>query len=104
MHVFFVLENELYRLPEEDATALGEKLRRGAAGELGDQGHEAAALGLANAIEDVLVGAADEPIELDPDRAAAVFYVLDSSPGGQRGGAHRLYRAVRGAHDDRHET
>ncbi len=77
---------------------LGEDLRRGAAGDLGDQGYEAAALTIADAIEDVLVGAADAPIELDLEQADAVFYTLDAAPDTPRGETYRLYRAVRKLH------
>lgn len=101
--VFFVLDGNLYRLPEGQATSLGESLRRGAAQDLGDQGHEAAALAVANAIEDVLVGATDEPIALDLDRAAVIFHTLDSSPEAPRGDRHRLYKATREAQQDAEE-
>lgn len=100
LRVFFLVDGELYPLGEGEATVLGETLRRGAAGELGDQGYEAAALTTADAIEDVLVGAADEPIELDADRVEAVFYSLDASAEPSRGAAYRFYRALRASHRD----
>jgi hypothetical protein len=98
LRVFFLVDGTRYSLGEEPATALGEDLRRGASGSLGDQGYEAAALTVADAIEDVLVGAADDPIELEPDQAEAVFYILDSAGGAHRGDLFKLYRAVRRAH------
>jgi hypothetical protein len=97
LRVFLVVDEELFPLREGAATSLGEELRRGAAGDLGDQGYEAAALTVADAIEDVLVGAADEPIELNPEEAEAVFYVLDARRESPRGDLFRLYRAVREA-------
>ena len=98
LRVFFLVVGELYPVDEQEATVLGESLRRGAAGELGDQGYEAAALTVADSIEDVLVGAADEPIELDLEQADAVFYTLDAAPDTPRGTTYRLYRAVRTLH------
>lgn len=95
LRVFFLVDGELYPLAEQEATVLGETLRRGAAGEFGDQGYEAAALTTADAIEDVLVGAADDPIELDADQVEAVFYLLDASPDTAGGDAYRFYRALR---------
>ncbi len=98
LRVFFLVDGELYPVGEGEATVLGESLRRGAAGDLGDQGYEAAALTVADSIEDVLVGAADDPIELDLEQADAVFYMLDAAPDTPRGTAYRLYRAVRKLH------
>jgi hypothetical protein len=100
LRVFFVVDGDLYPLDEPAATGLGETLRRGASGELGDQGYEAAALTVADAIEDVLVGAADDPIPLDGDQVEAVFYILDSSAESPRGEAFRLYRALRKSHQE----
>ena len=98
LRIFFLVDGTLHSLGEPPATALGEDLRRGASGSLGDQGYEAAALSVADAIEDVLVGAADAPIELEPDEAEAIFYVLDSAGDAHRGDLFKLYRAVRRAH------
>jgi hypothetical protein len=98
LRVFFVVDGARYSLGEHAATALGEDLRRGASGSLGDQGYEAAALTVADAIEDVLVGAADDPIEIEPEEAEAVFYLLDSAGDAHRGDLFKLYRAVRRAH------
>jgi hypothetical protein len=95
LRVFFLVDEDLFPLDEGAATSLGEELRRGAAGDLGDQGYEAAALTVADAIEDVLVGAADEPVELNPDEAEAVFYMLDARQQKLGGDAYALYRAVR---------
>jgi hypothetical protein len=100
LRVFFLVEGELYPLGEQEATVLGETLRRSAAGELGDQGYEAAALTMADAIEDVLVGATDGPIELDADQVEAVFYTLDSAADTPRGDSYRLYRALRKSHQE----
>lgn len=98
LKVFFLVDETLYPVDERAATGLGEDLRRGATGDLGDQGYEAAALTLADAIEDVLVGAADGPIELDDEQCDAVFYILDAARKTPRGDVYRLYRAVRGLH------
>jgi len=95
LQVFLLVDDELHSLAESAATVLGEELRRAAAGGLGEHGYEAAALNVADAIEDVLVGAADEPIPLDDEEVEAVFYTLDARPEIPRGDAFRLYRALR---------
>lgn len=76
MAVVFEVSKSLYSLRDQPATSLAEDLRRTAAGQLGKSGVEGARA-VADAIEQALVGATDDPIPLDGDEAEAVFYMLD---------------------------
>jgi hypothetical protein len=101
--IVFSVSGRLCPLREEAATVLAEELRRRAAGQLGSEGVEGARA-VADAIEQALVGARDEPIPLAGDAAEAVFHVLDGSvdltdPALAEGLA--LYRAVRELHLER---
>jgi hypothetical protein len=75
--VRFEISGRLYGLEEGRATILAEELRRKAAGQLGEYGVEGARE-VADAIEQVLVGASSAPIVLNEgETASAVFYLLD---------------------------
>lgn len=95
--VVFDVDGRTYRLDEGTATTLGEELRRAARGQLGDDGYEAAAYSVADAIEDVLVGNSAGPIVLEDDAVDAVFYHLDASASPSEG-ERELYAAVRAEH------
>jgi hypothetical protein len=103
MAVVFDVSKSLYSLRDQPATILAEDLRRTAAGQLGKYGVEGARA-VADAIEQALVGATDDPIPLTGDEAEAVFYMLDVgfSPTDPAQTEERaLYRAVRGLHEER---
>jgi len=76
MAVVFDVSKSLYSLRDQPATSLAEDLRRTAAGQLGEYGVEGARA-VADAIEQALVGATDDPIPLVGEEAEAVFYMLD---------------------------
>lgn len=107
MAVVFDVSKSLYSLRDQPATSLAEDLRRTAAGQLGKYGVEGARA-VADAIEEALVGATDDPIPLAGDEAEAVFYMLNV---GINVGCNRtdsaqteegaLYRAVRELHEER---
>jgi len=103
MAVLFDVSKSLYSLRDQPATILAEDLRRTAAGQLGKYGVEGARA-VADAIEQALVGATDDPIPLAGDEAEAVFYMLDvdfdpTDPAQTEERA--LYRAVRELHEER---
>jgi hypothetical protein len=98
LEVVFTVDGGVYGLDEGRATILGEKLRRAAAGQLGERGYRTGALAVANGIESVLVGASDAPIELTGDAPEAVFHYLDVATTPPSAPEFPLYRAVRRAH------
>jgi hypothetical protein len=103
MAVVFDVSMSLYSLRDQPATSLAEDLRRTAAGQLGEYGVEGARA-VADAIEQALVGATDDPIPLVGEEAEAVFYMLDVGsnsidPAQTEEGA--LYGAVRVLHEER---
>jgi hypothetical protein len=103
MAVVFDVSKSLYSLRDQPATSLAEDLRRTAAGQLGKYGVEGARA-VADAIEQALVGATDDPIPLAGDEAEAVFYKLNvgfnrTDPAQTEERA--LYRAVRELHEER---
>jgi hypothetical protein len=103
MAVVFDVSKSLYSLRDQPATILAEDLRRTAAGQLGKYGVEGARA-VADAIEQTLVGATDDPIPLAGDEAEAVFYMLDAgfSPTDSAQTEERaLYGAVRELHEER---
>jgi hypothetical protein len=100
-HVRFIVRGSSYALPWSQATILAESLRVKATGGPGVEG-SAGARDVADAIEAVLVGAKEEPIELEGDRADAVFYVLHvsfDSAAALTGEGYSLYQAVREIHN-----
>lgn len=103
MTVVFDVSKSLYSLRDQPATILAEDLRRTAAGQLGKYGVEGARA-VADAIEQALVGATDDPIRLAGDEAEAVFYVLDvgfSPTDSAQTEERALYGAVRELHEKR---
>jgi len=103
MAVVFDVSKSLYSLRDQPATVLAEDLRRRAAGQLGKYG-VGGARAVADAIEQALVGATDDPIPLAGDEAEAVFYMLSvgfnrTDPAQTEEGA--LYRAVCELHEER---
>ena len=101
MAVVFDVSKSLYSLRDQPATILAEDLRRTAAGQLGKYGVEGARA-VADAIEQALVGATDDPIPLTGDEAEAVFYMLDVDPtDSAQTEEGALYRAVRELHEER---
>ena len=103
MAVVFDVSKSLYSLRDQPATSLAEDLRRTAAGQLGKDGVEGARA-VADAIEQALVGATDDPIPLAGDEAEAVFYMLDvasARPTRRRPRSARSTGAVRELHEKR---
>lgn len=103
MAVVFDVSKSLYSLRDQPATSLAEDLRRTAAGQLGKDGVEGARA-VADAIEQALVGATDNPIPLTGDEAEAVFYKLNvgfSPTDAAQTEERALYRAVRELHEER---
>jgi hypothetical protein len=103
MAVVFDVSKSLYSLRDQPATSLAENLRRTAAGQLGEYGVEGARA-VADAIEQALVGATDDPIPLGGDEAEAVFYMLDvgfSPTDPVQTEERALYGAVRELHEER---
>jgi hypothetical protein len=95
--VVFEVDGQFFTLDAARATTLAEELRRAAAGQLGEDGYEAGARAVADAIEERLVGWTESPVALEGDAAEAVFYYLNvmASPSGPE---HALYTAVRAVH------
>src|SRR6478609_9200288 len=89
--VVFLVDGGAYGLDERRATILGEELRRAAAGQLGDQRHRTGALTVANEIENVLVGANDDSIDLKGDAPDAVFYYLELATSPPAPAEHALF-------------
>lgn len=94
----FDVDSELYPLAEREATSLAESLRLRALGQSGDVPGMDGAQVVADTIEDTLVEARFGPIQLDGDKAEAVYYLLDSSLENHERSVARLYRAVRKLH------
>jgi hypothetical protein len=101
MDIVFDVAGELYPLRESASTILAEGLRLKAKGEYAIEGVKGA-LGVANQIEDVLVGERREPIPLDGDAAEAVFYYLNVAASEPPPQERALYDAVHKLHRDRH--
>ena len=104
LEVVFLVDGGAYGLDERRATILGEELRRAAAGQLGDHGHLTEALAVANEIENVLVGANDDPIDLKGDAPEAVFHYLELATTPPAPPEHALFRAIRRAHYRTHRN
>jgi hypothetical protein len=103
MAVVFDVSKSLYSLRDQPATSLAEDLRRTAAGQLGEYGVEGARA-VADAIEQALVGATDDPIPLAGEEAEAVFYMLDvgsSRTDPAQTEERALYGAVCELHEER---
>jgi hypothetical protein len=102
VNVVFEVAGTIYPLRESASTSLAEGLRLKAKGEYGTKGVQGA-LGVANQIEDVLVGERTEPIPLAGDAAEAVFYYLDVAASDPPAQESALYNAVHTLHRQLHD-
>jgi hypothetical protein len=96
--VRFVVDGATFAIDERTATILAENLRL--TGEFGTQGRDGA-LEAADAIEAVLVGRTEGPVDLHDETAEALFYALNVTSGGESPALVALYAAVRDAHERR---
>jgi hypothetical protein len=100
--VEFEVADEVFALPKERATVLGENLRLQAK-ERRDEYGSVGALAVADLIEDVLITRRTDPIPLEGEAAEGVLYALNlmvAIHGAEDDPDRRLYAALHRLHDD----
>lgn len=96
--IVFEVDDEVYGLPEDQATRLAETLRVMSVGQYDETFGMEGAEFVSDLIEDTLVGNRSGPIALEDDGAEAVYYAIDSSIQNPEAELYQLYLAVRRLH------
>jgi hypothetical protein len=96
--IVFEVDDELYAVPEGQATRLAETLRVMAVSQFDETFGMEGAEAVSDVIEDTLVGNRSGPITLEDDGAEAVYYAIDSSIQNPEAELYQLYLAVRRLH------
>jgi hypothetical protein len=101
--IVFEVDDELYAVPEGQATRLAETLRVMAVGQFDETYGMDGAEAVSDVIEDTLVGTRSGPITLEDDGAVAVYYAIDASIQNPEAELYQLYLAVRRLHHELEE-